>query len=74
MFLFFLHTPLLIHEFPIDCDLQEEYQEPGESGVLPPSHQVAPLQFEVSFVPSLHHHEPSVGGGFSGDILIACEG
>lgn len=73
-FFFFFHPPLLIHKFLLDYYLEEEYQEPGEGGVLPPSHQVAPLQFEVSFVPSLHHHQPGVGGGFSGYILITCEG
>lgn len=55
-------------------NLQGEHQKPGESGVLPPSHQVSPLQFEVSLVPSLHHHQPGIGGSFSGHILITCEG
>lgn len=54
--------------------LQGEHQKPGESGILPPSHQVPPLQFEVSLVPSLHHHQPGVGGSFPGHVLITCEG
>lgn len=55
-------------------NLQGEHQKPGESGVLPPSHQVPPLQFEVSLVPSLHHHQPGIGGSFPGHVLITCEG
>ena len=55
-------------------NLQGEHKKPGESGVLPPSHQVPPLQFEVSLVPSLHHHQAGVGGSFSGHVLITCEG
>lgn len=55
-------------------NLQGEYQKPRESGVLPPSHQVPPLQFEVSLVPSLHHHQPGIGGSFPCDVLIACKG
>ena len=55
-------------------NLQGEHKKPGESGVLPPSHQVPPLQFEVSLVPSLHHHQAGIGGSFSGHVLITCEG
>lgn len=55
-------------------NLQGEHQKPGESGVLPPSHQVSPLQFEVSLVPSLHHHQPGISSSFSGHVLITCKG
>ena len=54
--------------------LQGKDQKPRESWVLPPSHQVPPLQFEVSLVPSLHHHQPGVGGGLPGHVLVTCEG
>lgn len=54
--------------------LQRKHQETREGGELPTSHQVSPLQFKVSLVPSLHYHETSVGGSLPRHILVTCEG
>lgn len=62
------------YSFLYFLNLQWEHKKPREGGVLPSSHQVPPLQFEVSLVPSLHYHQPGVGGSFPGHILVTCEG
>lgn len=69
-------TPPIATRTPshLDAGLQGEHQKPGESGVLPAAPQVPPLQFEGSLVPPLHRHQPRIGGGLSGDVLVAGEG
>lgn len=54
--------------------LQGEDQKPRESGVLPPSHQIPPFQFEVSLVTSLHQHQPGICGSFPGHVLVPSKG
>lgn len=54
--------------------LQREDHEPGEGGVLPAAHEVAPLQFEVGFVSSLHDHQAGVRRCLPGHVLVPGEG
>lgn len=72
------HVHTLDNECPVHphqyLKLQRKHQETREGGELPTSHQVSPLQFKVSLVPSLHYHEPSVGGSLPRHILVTCEG
>lgn len=75
--LMFVHA--LDNEWPLHLhlhlkQLQRKHQETREGGELPASHQVSPLQLKVSLVPSLHDHQPRVGGSLPRHILVTCEG